>query len=66
MAAFYLHILKSELPLKGKSLARTIVDDARRSTNGEFQFAVSICSSVRTYGNPPFVVRNVLKYMDLT
>ena len=42
MAAVYLHILKRELPLKGKSLTPTIADDARRSMNGDFQFAVSI------------------------
>ena len=48
MAAVYLHILKSELPLKGKSLTPTIADDARNLTNGEFTFAVSICSSART------------------
>ena len=37
MAAVYLHILKSELPLKGKSLTPTIADDARNPTNGELK-----------------------------
>ena len=60
MSAVYLHILKSELPLKGKSLTPTIADDARNSTNGEFTFAVSICSSARTV--ILFAVGNVLRH----
>ena len=60
MAAVYLHILKSGLPLKGKSLTPTIADDARNPTNGEFMFAVGIYLQFCTYGNPPFAVGNVL------
>ena len=58
MAAVYLYILKSELPLRGKSLTPTIADDARNPTNGRIHVR-GIYLEFCTYGNPPFAVGNV-------
>ena len=62
MAAVYLHILKSELPLKGKSLTPTIGDSRRCKKSHERRIHVrGIYLQFCTYGNPPFAIGNVLR-----